>query len=76
MSPELDGSVIKIPTAHIVGKKDNLLPAGLALHQLCDKSTSALYQHAQGHEIPRDTRTTIAMAAIIKSTIDKALLLQ
>jgi len=76
LSPELDGQVIKIPTAHIMGKKDNLLPDSLALHGLCDKSTSALYHHGQGHEIPRDTKTTTAMAAIIKSTIDRALLLQ
>jgi hypothetical protein len=76
LSPQDDGQVIKIPTAHIVGKKDSLYPDCMALHGLCEKSNSLLYDHGQGHEIPRDPNRRNAMAAVIKSTMDRAVLLQ
>ena len=76
LNPKTDGQLIKIPTAHIVGKKDDLFAESMGLYGLCDKAISSLYDHGQGHDIPRDMKKTIAMARFIKSTIDRALLLQ
>ena len=60
------GQIISTPTAHILGAKDPARRCGLALFNLCTDGTASLYEHGQGHEIPRLPATTKKMAELIR----------
>ncbi|KAE8380495.1 serine hydrolase FSH [Aspergillus bertholletiae] len=68
------GQVIRIPTAHIVGRKDMWYKESLGLHALCDRSWAKLYDHGQGHFLPVNQKTTVAVADILKNTASRAFL--
>ncbi|KAL2267726.1 hypothetical protein VTJ83DRAFT_5003 [Remersonia thermophila] len=58
-----DGVGIAIPTAHVFGAKDPRWPASIQLACLCrDKR---MYDHGGGHEIPRTTEVSEAMAELM-----------
>lgn len=63
------GQCIKIPTLHIVGANDPGMRAGLALFNLCTNESATLYDHGQGHEIPRAPAITKRMAQLIREMV-------
>lgn len=56
--------MIKIPTVHIFGAKDPRWPASLQLAHFCENRK--LYNHGGGHDIPRSTETSLAIAALME----------
>ena len=74
LDPKVDKEVIRVPTAHIVGSKDDALQASLAMMELCVTEGRGLFDHRAGHEVPvspsRITEDTARRAeqAIIKAT--------
>lgn len=70
---KLDG-VIKIPTAHIWGKNDELWHFGPALSQSCLGSVKEEYIHDGGHEIPgpRDPIRLARAVQAVQRTISRA----
>jgi predicted esterase len=70
------GELIHIPTAHIVGSKDQHYEASLRLSELCGRGSRVVFDHGGGHEVPRDNKITEAMVYVIKDVIDKAHLTQ
>ncbi|KAB8231931.1 serine hydrolase FSH [Aspergillus alliaceus] len=64
--------LVKIPTAHIVGKQDRLYDAGVHLYGLCEPSKAEFYDHGSRHMIPFDAKNTEAMVASIEKTIERA----
>lgn len=68
--------LIDIPTAHIVGSKDQYYESSLRLIGICDRRYRVVFDHGGGHDVPRDTQTTKDMGSAIKDVIDKALLTQ
>lgn len=69
----IDGQVIGIPTAHIVGIRDPNLLSALELSQLCQKRGKAIFDHGGGHEIPRlPKEITLQMATVVNEVMIKA----
>ena len=69
----LDGQVIRIPTAHIVGIKDPNLVSALELSQLCQERGKAIFDHGGGHDIPRIPKEiTLQMATVINEVMIRA----
>ena len=52
LDPKVDKEVIRLPTAHIFGSKDDALQASLAMKDLCVAGGRWLFDHRAGHEIP------------------------
>lgn len=48
------GAVIDIPTFHIWGVGDPFLSCAVALFNVCDPKKAELFDHGQGHIVPRD----------------------
>ncbi|KAE8351364.1 serine hydrolase FSH [Aspergillus coremiiformis] len=63
--------LVKIPTAHIVGKQDQLYDTGLYLYGLCEPSKAEFYDHGSRHMIPFDGKNTEAMVSAIEKTIER-----
>ena len=76
LSAGVDGEVIRIPVANIVGRKDSNYESGLELSRLCDSATREVLDHGGGHEIPRGAETMQEMVRSITMVIDRALLMQ
>jgi predicted esterase len=65
--------VIKVPTAHIVGRKDDALDASMRLVDLCLDSMKRVYDHGAGHEVPVNPKAvTKNMVSVIEDVIAKA----
>ncbi|KAI9369420.1 serine hydrolase FSH [Aspergillus egyptiacus] len=64
--------IVKIPTAHIVGKQDSLYPQGIKLYGLCEPSVAELYDHGSKHMIPFDVKNNDAMVEVIERAIARA----
>ena len=52
LDPKADKEVIRVPTAHIFGSKDDALQASLAMKDLCVAEGRWLFDHRAGHEVP------------------------
>ncbi|OJI80285.1 hypothetical protein ASPTUDRAFT_130501 [Aspergillus tubingensis CBS 134.48] len=64
---------VKIPTANIVGKQDELYPSSMHLSRLCEPSKMSFHDHGSKHMVPFDVENTNAMVAAIEATVQKAL---
>ncbi|KAK9417673.1 hypothetical protein SUNI508_01430 [Seiridium unicorne] len=60
--PELK---IRIPTAHVYGRKDPRLPASVQLAGLCDPYIRKVYDHGGGHELPRNREVSEELAHLL-----------
>ena len=68
--------VIKIPTAHVLGKKDPGYQVGLELVNICEKSMKSVYVHEGSHEIPKGQDGTKRLVECVEEIVGRALLLQ
>ena len=55
---------IKMPTVHVFGAKDPRWPASVQLAHFCQNPK--MYDHGGGHDIPRSTEVSTAIAALIE----------
>ncbi|KAJ5595533.1 uncharacterized protein N7459_001741 [Penicillium hispanicum] len=76
LDPEVDMGRIAIPTAHIVGSKDENIAFSMTLAELCLENMRVVYDHGARHEIPFQPRVTKEMASCIEEVIRKAIFLQ
>ncbi|KAL8694266.1 MAG: hypothetical protein Q9218_001034 [Villophora microphyllina] len=60
---------IDIPTANIVGSKDPGRNGSLALYNLCDPSSSSMYDHGNSHTIPWGQKATEGMTEEVRGVI-------
>ena len=63
------GQIINTPTAHIIGAKDPGWLGSLALFNLCAEGTASLYDHKQGHEIPKVPAIVKKMVVVIREML-------
>ncbi|KAI4262760.1 MAG: hypothetical protein L6R42_002065 [Xanthoria sp. 1 TBL-2021] len=63
------GQVIKTPTLHVFGARDPGKFASLALGNLCTSDNSLVYDHGQGHEIPRAPAITKRIATLVREMV-------
>lgn len=74
LDAKVDGKVIRIPTAIIMGSKDPSLQDSLNMYDLCCAQTRELSDHGGGHEVPLASKhITLKMVDAIRTVIDKAL---
>lgn len=64
LTPEEDGEVIQIPTAHIWGSNDTTVNAETTL-RMCSAATREFYVHSGSHEVP-GTRMKDDVRACVK----------
>lgn len=69
-----DGQIIRIPTVHVIGARDQWYQESLELFKLCDAKTAKLYDHGQGHILPANRKVTMAIADLIRHTASRAFL--
>ena len=72
----LNGAVIDIPTAHILGKKDTAYDAGIELSQLCRQEHREVLEFDGGHEVPMSRKVVSEMVAAFERVIDRTLFRQ
>ncbi|KAF8243726.1 hypothetical protein K440DRAFT_656128 [Wilcoxina mikolae CBS 423.85] len=64
---------IHVPTAHIMGAKDESVEESNVLAGLCGERGKVVYDHGGGHEVPRAPKEiTLGMAQAVREVIDKA----
>lgn len=56
---------LNIPTVNIYGRKDPRCTSALQLALMCAEDKRLTFDHGGGHEIPRDTQVSEAIAAAI-----------
>ena len=61
--------MIVTPTVHILRAKDPGRRGGVALFNLCTNGTASLYEHGQGHEIPKAPAIIKKMAEQIREMV-------
>jgi hypothetical protein len=70
----VDGeALIQVPTAHIIGGKDEYLAASNALIAICCKDMRVVFDHGGGHEVPLKPKGVVEeMAKAIQKVVAKA----
>lgn len=73
LTPDVDGELIRIPTAHIWGSRDSICKAQ-AVIDLCPSNSRQIHTHQGGHEIPgvRSPETVKACVHVIRRVITMA----
>lgn len=72
LDPQLDGEVIQIPTAHVIGQKDSQFGDAVELKSLCAKHWRWDLIHEGGHEIPSGKSDMRRMVDMITNVCDAA----
>uniref|UniRef100_A0A093XYY4 Putative hydrolase C22A12.06c n=1 Tax=Talaromyces marneffei PM1 TaxID=1077442 RepID=A0A093XYY4_TALMA len=57
---------IKIPTVHVVGRKDPRNLAGHQLHAISHPDIARIFEHEGGHDIPRNEATSTTIARLVR----------
>lgn len=71
--PKVDRELIGVPTAHIVGARDDALEASLGLRDLCYERLRGIFDHGAGHELPVNPKgITGDMARCVEDVITRA----
>ncbi len=73
---ERNGQLLNLPTAHIWGRNDNLLPGtSQILSELCGDATRFISIHDEGHDVPsaRSREAVLGAVRAIRRTMDMAL---
>ncbi len=60
------GQLITIPTCHMMGQSDPLLPASMALFNICDPAKAKVVTQVGGHRSPREQETIQQIGGFIK----------
>ncbi|KAG5950605.1 hypothetical protein E4U53_004769 [Claviceps sorghi] len=63
---------IDIPTCHVVGCDDPYIDGAMALYSMCDQDSADLFDHGNGHFIPREPQTLTELSANVAELIEKA----
>ncbi|KAK8044979.1 Serine hydrolase FSH [Apiospora rasikravindrae] len=56
---------IDIPTFHVIGCNDPYLNGSMSLYTTCDEDCAELFDHGQGHTVPRDPRTMKELVTVL-----------
>lgn len=65
------GTIINVPTCHVLGTNDPLVYNAMALFNVCNENTATLYDHGLGHLIPRDTENVQQLGDILEKIISR-----
>lgn len=65
-----DKDGIRIPTAHIMGRADPYYAQSKALAALCNPRSLKVFEHSEGHFIPRTAKVTKEIRRIIEDAMN------
>ncbi|OGE52772.1 hypothetical protein PENARI_c009G10283 [Penicillium arizonense] len=65
---------ISVPCVHVAGAKDPLFEYSLALHRICNASSSTFAVHGKGHDVPSDQKNVAIMATAIRKLCSQTLI--
>jgi len=63
---------IGIPTVSVVGAKDQMKSAGVALYNVCEGEGAVLYEHLLGHLVPRSLMSKKAIVGAVRGVVGRA----
>ncbi|KAF3352635.1 hypothetical protein VD0004_g7881 [Verticillium dahliae] len=63
---------IDIPTCHVVGCNDPYIDGSITLYDMCNEDKAELFDHGQGHVIPRDPRTLEELSVSVSRIVGMA----
>ncbi|KAK4861104.1 hypothetical protein LT330_004020 [Penicillium expansum] len=63
---------LNIPTLHVVGADDPYRYGALALFNICDPNTAAMFDTGRGHTIPRSGPVIAELGNAVRDLIDRA----
>lgn len=66
------GTLITMPTCHILGYNDTMIDTAIALYHLCDEESATIVDHGKGHMIPHDAKSSRYMINGIRELIARA----
>ncbi|KAI4130749.1 MAG: hypothetical protein LQ338_001585 [Usnochroma carphineum] len=72
MLPDSYGAMVDLPTAHIIGRSDNLREAGKQLLALCNQRKAKVYDHNGAHGVPRGRAAMEELTAAMDWVVDRA----
>lgn len=58
-------AMIDIPTFHVIGCNDPYLNGSMSLYTTCDEDLAEMFDHGQGHTVPRDPRTMKELVTVL-----------
>ncbi|KAK6850738.1 hypothetical protein PG987_000372 [Apiospora arundinis] len=58
-------AIIDIPTFHVIGCNDPYLNGSMSLYTTCDEDCAEMFDHGQGHTVPRDPRTMKELVTVL-----------
>ncbi|KAK7992133.1 EF-hand calcium-binding domain protein [Apiospora saccharicola] len=62
---------IDIPTFHVIGCNDPYLNGSMSLYTTCDEDYAEMFDHGQGHTVPRDPRTMKELVTVLDKFLDR-----
>ncbi|KAG5927126.1 hypothetical protein E4U42_002575 [Claviceps africana] len=62
---------IDVPTCHVVGCDDPYIDGAMSLYSMCDQDSADLFDHGNGHFIPREAQTLTELSTNIAALIKK-----
>ncbi|KAG6006661.1 hypothetical protein E4U21_006806 [Claviceps maximensis] len=65
-------NAIDLPTCHVVGCDDPYIDGAMSLYSMCDQDSADLFDHGNGHFIPREAQTLKELSVNISALVDKA----
>ncbi|KAI9721417.1 MAG: hypothetical protein M1828_005167 [Chrysothrix sp. TS-e1954] len=63
------GQVIDVPTCHVLGAIDPFLQGVMALYNVCNPENASLFDHGQGHTLPRDPEVVKELGETVRMMI-------
>lgn len=74
LHPELTTVRLKVPTVHVVGKKDSplMLEQSALMRRLCDDRFVKFLEHSAGHDVPRKMDDVKALVAAMEWAVDQS----
>ncbi|CAG8336061.1 unnamed protein product [Penicillium salamii] len=64
--------ILDVPTLHVVGANDPYRYGALALFNVCDPDTAAMFDTGRGHTIPRSGQVILELGNAVRDLVDKA----
>ncbi|KAK6826094.1 hypothetical protein PG995_014331 [Apiospora arundinis] len=67
---EVEVEVVDVPTFHVIGSGDPFVEASMTLYRVCAEDTAELFDHGQGHMMPREMKTLKELSDALDQFVD------
>lgn len=63
-------AAVDVPTFHVIGSGDPFVEASMTLYRVCAEDTAELFDHGQGHMMPREMKTLKELSDALDQFVD------